>query len=455
MPNKKEPIAIIGGGLTGLTTAFYLKRAGISFHLFEKKERVGGVIETANENGFIYERGPNSGVLSHPETVELFEHLGGKCSLELADQTAKKRLIWKGKKWHALPSGLVGGINTPLFSLYDKVRILGEPFRPKGNSPEERLDEMVRRRLGKSFLNYAVDPFILGIYAGDPSWLVPKYALPKLYSLEQNYGSFIGGAIKKKREGKSEREKKATREIFSVKAGLSQLINVLEEEIGKENITVRCTGLQVNKGENGSYSITHGSKNETFNTIISTTGGHEIPNIFPFFPSGETGKITQMKYAKVVQFSLGFKKWEGIPLNAFGGLIPFKENRGLLGVLYLSTIFKGRAPENGALFSVFVGGLRKPELFELNDLELTALVEKEFAAMMGINQFNPDLLKIHHYKYAIPQYGPESKEKLEAISRLEKENPGIILAGNIRDGIGMSDRIKQATSIVQKITGVN
>ena len=181
-------VAIIGAGLTGLTTAFYLKKAGIRFCVFEKEKRVGGVIQTVSEDGFTYEKGPNSGVISFPETVELLEELASHCSLEIANQLAKKRLVWKGKKWHELPSGLWGGISTPLFSWYDKFRILGEPFRSKGTNPNERLDQLVLRRLGKSFLDYAVDPFVLGIYAGDPSWLVPRFALPKLYNLEQKYG---------------------------------------------------------------------------------------------------------------------------------------------------------------------------------------------------------------------------------------------------------------------------
>ena len=453
MPIKQnEPIAIIGGGLTGLTTAYLLQKAGIKFHLFEKNDRLGGVIQSVHEDGFMYEKGPNSGVLSHPETAELLEGLQGKCEIDPADQSSKVRLIWKGKKWHALPSGLMGGISTPLFSWYDKFRILGEPFRARGTNPEERLDALVKRRMGQSFLDYAVDPFILGIYAGDPSWLVPKYALPKLYNLEQKYGSFVGGSIQKKKEGKPERDKKATREIFSIKNGLSQLINALAEEIGQENITLNCTGLEVVKKGNRDYSIKFGAKQtDGFSTVVSTAGAHELPAIFPFIPKDAMQKITKMKYAKVVQFSIGYKQWDGISLKAFGGLVPFKESKNSLGVLYLSTIFKNRAPEGGALFSVFLGGLRKPELFDKSDEELHNILKNEFTEMMGLNLFKPDLLKLHRYAHAIPQYGPESKEKLESLSKLEEEHPGLILAGNVRDGIGMSDRIKQAHTIANQL----
>ena len=138
------------------------------------------MINTTLIDGFIFESGPNTGVLSHPEAAELLDELKGDCELEIADSNAKARWIWRKGKWEPLPSGLLSGITTPLFSFPDKLRLLGEPFRKKGKNPQETLAELVMRRMGKSFLNYAVDPFILGIYSGDPAKLVTKYALPKL-----------------------------------------------------------------------------------------------------------------------------------------------------------------------------------------------------------------------------------------------------------------------------------
>lgn len=445
-------VAVIGGGLTGLSTAFQLKKAGIAFLVFEKENRVGGVIETISEGEFVYEKGPNSGILGASETVELIEELSAHCTLEIAEPSAKKRLVWKGKKWHQLPSGLWGGISTPLFSWYDKFRILGEPFRPKGTNPDERLDQFVLRRLGRSFLDYAVDPFVLGIYAGDPSWLVPRFALPKLYNLEQNYGSFIGGSIKKMKEPKSDRDRKATRDVFSIKGGLSNFIEAFQTKIGDENIQLNCENLSVSKEPDGSYSVKNGTDIWTgFTHVISTVGGHALPGVFPFLAKEKVQKITAMKYAKVVQFSLGFNQWKGISLDAFGGLIPWKEQRGLLGVLYLSSIFTGRAPKGGVLFSVFMGGLRKPEIYDMPEAELKKILADEFCAMMGLQEFNPDLIRLHRYGHAIPQYGPESEAKLNAIAELENEHTGLVLAGNIRNGIGMSDRIKQAAEIVSKL----
>ncbi|WP_430971940.1 protoporphyrinogen oxidase [Sunxiuqinia rutila] len=447
--NKK--VAVIGAGLTGLTTAYYLQKKGIDVQIFERADHVGGVIQTRSENGFLYENGPSTGVLGQPEAAALIEDLGGACELEIADEDAKFRWIWKDDRWHAIPSGLLGGIKTPLFTWYDKFRILGEPFRKPGTNPNETLAELVRRRMGESFLKYAIDPFILGVYSGDPAKLVVKYALPKLYNLEQTYGSFIGGSIKKAKEPKTDWDKKATKEVFSMKGGLSSLINALNSAIGEEHIHLSLTDLKVAQAAE-KYQLMNGNESlGEFDYVISTVGGFALRSLFPFLPSGKLEKIEAMPYARVVQVSVGFNQWEGIPIKAFGGLIPFHENRDILGVLFLSSFLKGRAPKGGALLSTFLGGVRKPEMVDLSDDELKALVEKELKSMMGLTKWQPDLLVINRYQHAIPQYGFESAERLAAIDSIEASYPGLLLGGNIRDGIGMADRMKQGRKLAESV----
>lgn len=444
-------IAVIGAGLTGLTTAYYLKKRGIPVTLFEKSDRPGGVIRSVKQDEFIYENGPSTGVLGSAEAVELLEELSDLCTLEVADEAAKYRWIWKNNQWHSLPSGLMGGIKTPLFTFSDKLRLLGEPFRKPGTNPNETLACMVRRRMGESFLKYAVDPFVLGIYSGDPEQLVPKYALPKLYNLEQKYGSFIGGSIKKAKEPKTEREKKVTREVFSVEGGLSNLITALATKIGNEHIHLNIKDLKVYRAASG-YHIQHsGSELQHFEQVISTAGAYALKDIFDFLPVKTLTKIERLTYARVIQVSLGFKKWEGLKLKAFGGLIPFCENRQILGALFLSSFLKGRAPEGGALISTFLGGVRKPEMTDLTDNEIRNLVSGEIKSLFQLTKWSPDLFVINRYEHAIPQYGLESEEKLASIISLEKDFPGLTLAGNIRDGIGMADRIKQGREIAEKV----
>ncbi len=447
MAEQKADAVIIGAGLTGLVTAYCLSRKGKDVKIIEKRDRPGGVIQSMEKSGFLYEKGPNTGVLGNPEVIQLFDDLKDECKLEKARAEAKKRLVLKNGKWEPLPTGLMEAIKTPLFSLGDKFRILGEPFRKPGKNPDENLADMVKRRMGKSFLDYAVDPFILGIYAGDPGYLIPKYALPKLYNLEQNYGSFIKGAIKKKSEPKTELEKRADRSVFSVKGGLESLVGALYNKTGTEKFIFNAASVTTEyhgKELIGVHFKLNG-KNQTIETskVIITTGAHEMRQILPFIKTTTMDTIDNLQYAKVIEVAVGYRKWEGIALDAFGGLIPFRENRDILGVLFLSSFLENRAPDGGALMAVFMGGMRKPELVQLSDEQVKKVLTHEFKELMGVHEFQPDLLEITRYEHAIPQYGIDSKKRLEAISKIEREYPGLIIAGNSIEGIGIADRIKQ------------
>lgn len=443
-----KKIAIIGAGITGLSAAFYAKKNGNEVTVFEKDSRVGGVIRTFRKNGFIYETGPSTSVVSLPEVVELFEDLKIGNLLEEAPSIAGNRYILKKGSLHALPSGPLSGLSTPLFSFKDKFGILLEPFRKRGEDPNETLSSLVRRRLGESILDYAVDPFVSGVYAGNPDQMIPKYALPKLYNLEQNYGSFIRGSIQKMKQPKSERDKKATKKTFSVKGGLEVLVRHLEQAIGKENFVMGESPAVV--PENGSYKVRAGEREfGPFERIIYTAGASHVFEVFPFaeenFP--DAGKVL---YAKVAELAIGFNKWEGVPLDGFGALMPFKEKRDILGILYMSSLFKDRSPEGGALLAVFVGGLRHPEFHDMPDDDLKEMVGKDVQKILRIPDFKPDLFEISRHEEAIPQYDLKTPGRKAAYSAIEKAYPGILMGGNGIDGIGMSARIAQGRALAER-----
>ena len=446
-----KDIVIIGAGITGLTTGLHLKDKKSDFLIIDKATRIGGVINTKSNQKYVWEEGPNSAIIGNTEAIKLFDRLKEHIEVVTGSEKVKKRYVLKNGTWHALPSGPMSAIKTPLFTLGDKFRVLGEPFRSAGTNPDETLAEMVERRLGKSFLDYAIDPFILGVYAGDPKMLIPKYALPKLYNLEQKYGSFIKGSMKKGKEPKTELEKRVTREIFSIKGGLSRLPEAIYKEIGAENVLLSFENAKISLTDNGKYSIVGklaGNDIEiTANKVITTTGAHRLSELLSFVSPEDIKKITSLPYAKVVEIALGFDKWKGMELDAFGGLIPHKENRDILGVMFMSASFENRAPQEGALFSVFCGGIRRPEIFKLSDEQIMKMLEKEFISLMKISEFKPDLINIIRYETAIPQYGIESKDRFETVEKLQNTYKGLIIGGNLIDGIGMADRIAQATKL--------
>ena len=444
---QQHDTVIIGAGLTGLSTAFNLKNAGRDVLVLEKQNRIGGQIRTYTENGFTFESGPNTGVVSFPEVAELFQQLEGSCQLETACESSKRRLIWKGNRFHALPAGPLSAITTPLFTLTDKFRILGEPWRKKGDDPDESVGSLAQRRLGRSFYEYAVDPFISGVYAGDPMKLCTRYALPKLYNLEANYGSFIRGAIAKGKEPKSSRDRLATKKVFSAVGGLQHLVEALAKGV---NIITGASDVRVMPDKEHRWRVTYdgGSKVVYCRHVITTVGAYALPEVLPFVDQALMHPISSLYYAPVIQVCVGVRDAGSHRMPAFGGLVPSCEQQKVLGILFPSECFVQRAPEGGALYSCFMGGARHTDYMQKSDEEIRQMVLDSFHTMLKYPaDVEPDLIRIFRHERAIPQYRSDSGLRLQAVSSIQQQYPGLIIAGNLRDGIGMGNRIYQAANI--------
>lgn len=447
---QQHEIVVIGAGLTGLSTAFHLHRQGRDVVILEKADRVGGQIHTYHENGFTFESGPNTGVVSFPEVTELFQMLEGSCQLEIARESSKRRLIWKGDRFHELPCSPVSAITTPLFRLSDKFRILGEPWRKKGTDPDEPVGALAARRLGKSFYEYAVDPFVSGVYAGDPMKLTTRYALPKLYNLEANYGSFIRGAIAKAKEPKTDRDRLATKKVFSAVGGLQRLVEALSKDL---RIITSANNLKVMPTADGQWSCTYnGTEEIVCRKVVTTVGAYALPALLPFISEAQMQKMSNLFYAPIIQVILGVKNARGLDFPAFGGLVPSKEQKRVLGILFPSSCFEQRCPDGGALYSYFIGGARHTDYLQKSDDEIREITLEAFHSMLKYPaDMQPDLLRIFRHEHAIPQYWSDSGERFATIEALQQQYPGLILAGNMRDGIGMGNRIHQGATIANSI----
>lgn len=453
----EKDVVIIGAGLTGLTTALHLIKKGLSVAIIEKNSRVGGQIQTFYEDDFVIESGPNTGASASEEVMNLFGMLQPDCEIEFARKESESRWIWKNGQFHPLPNSLWSGLTTPLFKFSDKLRILGEPFRKRGTNPNESVAELGARRLGKSFVDYAIDPFLSGIYAGDAETLITRHALPKLYNLEQNYGSFIGGTIKKARENRKNPQYKAPKGIYSAKGGLGNLPKAMQKKIGSENFFLSVTDAVISQNsENKKWQVV-GSQNGkelkfTCRHVITTVGAYALQPLVPFIPANEIEKISNLRYAPIVQVAVGVKDREGMDFSAFGGLISSKDKKDFLGILFPSSCFEEKCPENGALFSFFMGGMRRRDLTELSDAEIEEKAVNTFHEMLKFPKSKtPDVIRVFRHTHAIPQYEITSEERFKTVAELETKYPGLHLAGNLRDGIGMSHRIIQGTKLAAEI----
>lgn len=453
----KHSVGIIGGGIAGLTAAYRLREAGFEVTVLEKSDRVGGAMYSRFERGYLSETGPNTILETSPKVTDLVRDLGIEADKVYANDTAKNRYIVRDRKPVPLPTGPMDFFRTPLFSWKAKLRLFGEPFIPAwDNSYEESLAEFVVRRLGHEFLEYAINPFVAGVYAGDPDILSARHGFPKLYALEQTYGGLIKGQIKGARaRRKSGETAKTAARMFSFSEGLKMLPDRFEEILG-DHICKQTSVRGIRKtGEDWeiTYQVKSGdSKTLTCGTVLYAGRAADLRQIqLNGVDSEDFFTIAQTYHPPVSVLSLGFRR-EDVehPLDGFGVLIPKVEEMNTLGVLFSSSMFENRAPEGRVLLTVFIGGTRNPSAALLSKDDLVALAMSDLTTILGVDG-DPDYINHLCWKKAIPQYQVGYGKTKDQIDTLEAENPGLYFTGNYRNGISVADTIVNASDVTSRI----
>lgn len=446
MQSADKKVAIIGAGITGLTAAFELQQRGIDCVVYEASDRVGGCIKTIKEDGFLIECGPNSLLDTHPNLGKLIDRLGLKDHKLPANTDAQNRFIVRDGKPIALPTSPPAFFTSKAFSTKAKLRLFREPFIKSKSNESESLADFVKRRLGQEFLDYAINPFVSGVYAGDPARLATCHAFPKLYELEQKYGSLIKGAI----QGAKERKKRAEvaakdARMFTLDEGLELLPKRLAEKLsGAVRLEYPIAGIT--QLDSGRWDI--GS--EAYSDVVLAIPAHAMTKLKTPF---DLALMNEIYYPPVASVSLGFNVNQFThPLNGFGMLIPKVENRFSLGALFPSSIFKGRAPDGMALLTVFVGGSQSPERATQSEETILAHVLDDLHDLLGLDGI-PDYQRFSFWPQAIPQYVVGYEKYLDLMKKIEANHPGIHFAGHYRDGISVANSILSGLNVAERIFG--
>lgn len=452
---KDKKVTILGAGISGLATAHWLEKDGYDVTILEQNSEAGGAMQTKVVDDFLIDFGPNSGLETTPKIREIVNEIGLANEMIYANEEGNIRYILKNNKLLALPTSPIKFLRTKLFSVQAKLRILKEPFIGKSQDGYyQSIAEFVERRLGKEFLDNAIDPFVSGVFAGDPTKLSVKSAFPKLYRLEEVYGGLIKGMFKGAKERKrSNEESKQSAKMFSFKYGMQSFPKAIAKNI-KGRIFYNCIIENIVKNNNKVIVELeqNGIKGKiTSDALISTIPSHRLVKISHMFDSELTKHLNEIYYPPVLVLFLGYEiKSITQKLDGFGFLIPSKENKKFLGAIWSSTIFKNRAPKDKAAFTIFVGGARNPE-FKVTDVdEKITEVLKEFHEIMGIKT-QPILLQWKFWNKAIPQYNLGYVEHENYFDQFEKNNPGIFLSGNFRGGISVGDCIKSSYANFEKV----
>lgn len=446
----RDPIVIIGGGISGLATAWWLKKTGVSAVVLEQSGVVGGTMKTIRDEEWLVETGPNSALETTPLIQTLIDDVGLANEKIYANDQAARRYILRDGELRALPMSPGQLLRTSLWSTRAKLRLLKEPFVGRATR-EETVAEFVERRIGRELLDYGINPFVAGVYAGNPKKLSVQAAFPKLYQLEKRYGSLIKGQIKGARERKRNGEiSKDRARLFSFVHGMQSLPNAIARALG-DGIRTGIGVVEIRRLPDGRFVVrSEGAEWRASQVILCLPAGNTADLLRPF--DGELADHLQsIHYPPVAEVFLGFRKSDvGRSLDGFGFLVPEVERRRILGCLWSTTLFPQRAPADHVALSTFVGGSRQPELCRLNDGDLTETILSDLRELLTIRN-DPVYTRIVRWPKAIPQYEIGHLEKMAAIERLESRVPGLWVSGNFRGGIAVGDCIKQSEIVAQRV----
>ena len=443
-------VAIIGAGIAGLTAAHRLKRKGYRVVVYEASERAGGVIRTERREGYLAELGPNSMAGGGPAT-ELIAELGLDGSKVEAQREAKKRYIVRKGKLVALPTSPSQLLTTRLLSNGAKLAIFGEPMVEPGDSPmEESVATFVRRRFNQEVLDYVANPFVGGIFAGDPEQLSARHALPRLHDLEHTHGSVMKALGPMLRAARGPGHPAGPTPISFV-GGLQELPDALGRELRSE-LRLKASASQVRVGPKGWTVSAAYQAAELYDAVIYAAPAYCADELDLAFEAGDRVKtLTSIEHPPVGVLALGFRREDvAHKLDGFGLLVPDVERRNVLGVIFSSTVFPGRAPAGHVLLTAFVGGVRNPDLANADLSTLTARVLDDLRLLLGVRG-EPTFRAFHLWPKAIPQYALSYGRFKEIMDDAERRNAGFALAGSYRDGVAVGDVIGSAVQAADRI----
>jgi len=452
---KPSDVVIVGGGISGLSLAWWLRREGVGVHVLEREQTVGGTMKTIASNGWLVECGPNSALETTPLFADLLSGLGIERERVYVNSASNKRYILKSGKLHILPTSPGAFLRSRLWSAGGKLRLLREPFIARGTG-DESVAQFVERRLGREFLDYVIDPFVAGVFAGSPGQLSVQAAFPKLHALEQNYGGLIRGMIAGRKERFRRAEKAKDRaKMFSFRKGMQTLPSAIAQSLGS-SIKVGCvvTGIKKNiaRGWFDVQYIQQGvSCSVEADAVVLSVPAHQAGGFVRSFSQPLAEQLERILYPPVTEVFLGFKAGQiRTNVDGFGFLVPEKEKRQILGTIWSSSLFDGRAPEGHVGLTTFVGGTRQPDVARLPDDQLITIVSEELRSILGIDG-GPSFTMVTRWEEAIPQYTLGYPKVLEAFDRFEKEHPGMFLCSNFRGGISVGDCITSSEKIAQRV----
>ncbi len=440
-------VAIIGGGISGLTTAYRLQRVGYKVAVLERQVRPGGNAISERSGGFLMEHGPSSVNASASATVALSDELGlGNQSCPLGADVRYRYLVGQGRL-HRISTHPLGFLTSNYLSIRGRLRVLAECLvKANKSDAEESIADFWARRFGQEFSDRVIDPLVGGLFAGSASAMSLDAVFGRLLEMEKRYGSISRGILKRRLAGGS----MPGRRLFSWRNGIGALPTALANQLGPAvhtDVVVRRirptpNGFRIDTGTSGTVNA---------RAVVIATQPHVAAMLLEDVDQLAAESAAAISAPPLAVVFLGYRREQvAHPLNGLGCLTPPSEKRSVSGTLFCSTMFPGRAPEGHVAFASYIGGARAPELARLAPEELVALARAEHAELLGVKG-KPVITRVRQWPRGLPQYNLGHRDRIAIIQGTEKRWPGLFLTGNYLAGVAVASCIAQADETAGRI----
>lgn len=449
-------VVVIGAGVSGLTAAWQLHGNGHEVVVFDRGFRPGGRVRSEQlAGGFLMEHGANT--LAGPALAaeDLIAALGLSGERVMRSPVARHRYMVRDGRARALPMEPHRFFLSGFFTLAGRVRLLMEPFAA-ANPDDETIADFARRRLGREMLDYVMDPLAAGLYAGDPRQLSVSATFPELKRLEHRYGSIILGAIASRlsRAAGPSSCSPGRRMLFSFRHGLGTLPGMIAKRLaGRVFLGHRVEAVQRGAGGSFRVSVRRGAavRRIMADSVVVALPAYAAASVLGGLHDPAAQALAEIRHPPLAVVFLGYRPGAlAHPLDGLGMLMPAVEKRGILGMLFSSSLFPGRAPPGHAAITAFVGGARHPELATLEPRELAALVHREVKDLLGAGAA-PVVTRTRCWPAGLPQPGVDHAQKLHGMAAAESEHAGLFLTGNFISGASTAACIEQAVSTARRV----
>jgi len=454
-----ETVLIVGGGISGLATAYYLGKAGIRSTIIEKSSRLGGLIKTDRVQGCELEAGPDSYLSTKTAVAELAQELGGGLTEKIIGSNDEARRIFVVRKGKLTPmpkamSMMVPGewapvLRSPLLSLGTKAQLLLETLKkPRQRDGDFSVGELVSAHFGPEMLEYIMEPLLCGVYGGDSASLSARSVLPRFVGFEEQYGSLIKGVRKSARQAPGQGS------LFkSFQGGMQTLIDALSKAVQDHTAVIYGEASKVEKTEAG-WRVRFGNESISSRQVVLACPAWAAAKLLEQSAPAPAAELADIPYSSSFVAMLVFNRSQlKHPLDGFGFLVPRHEQQTMAAATWVNTKFPSRVAPGLAALRAFMVGPQAEAMAQMARKDIVQAVRQDFERLMGIQQ-EPIFDTVYSWPRSMPQYVVGHEARVQRLWKSLAPESGLFLTGNYLDGVGIPDSIRRAKDTA-KLIGEN